>query len=46
VRSVQQVFVPLDLTLGDRPGMRVFVRPERTAGMNEENLEPSLTPTV
>ena len=46
VRGVQQAFVPLDLSLGDRPSMRVLVRPERAAGMNEEDLQSSLASAV
>ena len=44
VRGVQKVLVRLDLSLGDRPGMGVFVRPERAARMNEEDLQPTVAP--
>ena len=46
LHAVQQAFVPLDLSLGGRPGMLILVHPERAAGMNEEDLHPSLASAV
>jgi hypothetical protein len=44
VCGAQEVFVRLDLALGDGPGMDVLVGPEWTTRMNQEDFELSVTP--
>src|SRR5262249_57384674 len=43
-RRLQRVFVGAELALGNRPGMRILARPERTAGVDEEDLDPTVAP--
>src|SRR5262249_1951119 len=43
-RRLQRVFVGAEFALGNRPGMRILPRPERTAGVDEEDFDPAVTP--